>query len=169
MASPQQDYFVSWKLRLTVRLEEFGTSRLAAAPKAITKNLDGVKVVRDALEAVRDPVGGGFILVQKGKTAAEIPQQQSRSGDNLTFDFNIVPSAMNWNLNSPRVPSNLDATIKFADCPLDPRIIRACAVDDACFHSRPIALWVRDGSASACVAIQVPSGQATFWTWLDWS
>lgn len=132
---PDQSYYPGWKLRLVVRLDEFDNpSRLKAAPVTTTKNLNGVQDIRSPLEAVVDkdaPAGvHRYVLqVKGGSTIVGSPQDQIRSDDGRTFEVVCVPEAMSVKLNGIRTADQLSATIRFIDCPLDPRVIRACAVE----------------------------------------
>lgn len=128
---PNQDYYPSWKLRLTIRFDEFGqTTRLKPAPPKPAKNLKGTKVARAPLAMVGDPLNPNkLLLVIPGQTKAEVSTQQARSSDGLTFDVTTIPKDMAWNVNGIRTADTLNATLKFIDCPIDPRTVRSCAVE----------------------------------------
>lgn len=131
---PEQSYYPSAKLRLTIRLDEFGDgSRLAAVPNKSTKNLNGVRDPRGALQAVLDPGAPAgvtrYLIVEQGATQAQPATAQARSSDGLTFDVTVIPSDMVWDQNGIRTADTLSATIKYIDCPIDPRCVRSIAVE----------------------------------------
>lgn len=126
--------YYSAKLRLTVRLDEFGnTSSLAAAPPKTTKNLNGVKDERAPLEVVDDPASPSgvkrYLLLPKGQTAAQPATSYQRSSDGYTFDVTVIPKSMSVGLNGIRSANTLKATFRLIDLPIDPRCVRACAVE----------------------------------------
>jgi hypothetical protein len=131
---PVQTYIHSVKIRLTIRLDEFGNaSRLAAAPPKTTKNLNGVKDLRAPLEPVQDPAApAGFkryLLLPKGQTAAQAATGYQQSSDGLTFDVTVVPQSMEVSLNGIRTANTMKASFRYIDLPIDPRLVRGCAVE----------------------------------------
>lgn len=130
------DYYPRAKLRIVLRLDEFGDdSRLKArAPEKSTKNLSGTSDPRSQLTPQLDPTAPPgvtrYLLVPKGQDAStSAPQARMRSEDGLTFDLEIVPSEMSWDQNGVRTADTLHATIRYADCPIDPRLCRSIAVE----------------------------------------
>jgi hypothetical protein len=131
---PPQDYFSSAKLRLTIRFDEFGQiNSLAAAPKTIIKNLNGISIPVAPLVVTTDPAAPPgvtrYLINPAGNTNAASATSQSSSSDGLTFDVTVIPKEMVWNLNGLRTASTMTASIKYRDCPLDPRTIRSVAVE----------------------------------------
>lgn len=133
---PTQSYHPRATLRLIVRLDEFGAdSRLQKlAPTATTKNLNGVLVNRSPLQAQLDssaPAGvTRYVLALPGQVAATGgPQDQTQSQDQYTFDVTVIPKTASWQQNGVQQANTLHAAIKYIDCPLDPRLIRACGVE----------------------------------------
>ena len=129
-----QSYFPGWKLRLTIRLDEFASAnRLKPVPSKSTKNLNGVRDPRGALQVIADPQAppgvNRFVIVEQGATQAQTPTAQARSSDGLTFDVSVIPKDMTWDQNGIRTADTLSATFKFIDCPIDPRTVRSCAVE----------------------------------------
>lgn len=136
MPQPTQSYYPRATLRLIVRLDEFGAdSKLQAlAPAATTKNLDGVLVHRSPLEAQLDPTAPSgvtrYVLALPGAaTSTGGPQDQVRSADQYTFDVTVIPKTASWQQNGVQQASTLHAAVKYIDCPIDPRLVRACAVE----------------------------------------
>jgi hypothetical protein len=135
---PTQSYYPRCTLRLILRFDEFAASNNASSPlrKAVplktTKNLDGVAVMRSPLVAQLDPTAPPgvtrYILVSPG-AAPGGPQDQTASLDGNTWDVTVIPKTVGWHMNGVKEAAELDATIKYIDCPIDPRICRAVAVE----------------------------------------
>lgn len=131
---PPQGYYVSAKLRLVLRLDEFGqTKALAPPPGKTTKNLNGIKDPRAQLQAVPDPGAPPgvrrFVLLAPGQTKAATALEQPTSPDGLTFDLTVIPRQMDLSIAGLRTANTLSAQIRYLDCPIDPRVVRACAVE----------------------------------------
>lgn len=129
-----QDYYPSAKLRLILRFDEFAqTSRLGKVPKKPSIVLKGVNDPRDPLEVVGNPLGPGFIIAPKGssgKSQSGTAQTATGSTDGLTFEIaGIIPQVAEWSQNGIRLADTLTATIRYVDCPVDPRLVRAAAVE----------------------------------------
>lgn len=122
-------------MRLLIRFDEFSaTGKLKAAPSKRPGELDGTTPSSNALQVVKDPSdssGNRLLLLPPGASPAEsvTPQSASRSSDGLTFDVMVLPKDCSWSQNGLRTADQLTATIKYVDCPVDPRVIRACAVE----------------------------------------
>jgi hypothetical protein len=131
---PNQDFYPSALLRFSVRLDEFGDANsLKAAPKKTTQNLDGTYSGRADLAAVVDleaaQVGvHRFLLVPAGQTGAANPTDQATSTDGYTHDFVVLPHELDWTQNGIRAASQLSASFRAADAPIDPRVCRSVAV-----------------------------------------
>lgn len=131
-----QDYFPSWKVRLSIRFEEYGqvTKLTARVPQKTTKNLDGVKVDRGALVVKDDPSSPPgvhrFLLTASDSGAVGPAQQQTSSPDGLTQQVGgVIPREFSWSQNGLRTADTLTCRIKYIDCPVDPRVIRSCAIE----------------------------------------
>jgi hypothetical protein len=131
---PNQDYWPTWKVRLSIRFEEYGqvTTLTAKVPKKTTKNLDGVKVDRDNLSVGPDPTappGVHRLILGSSTSPYGAGQDQVSSSDGLTQEVGgIIPRSFSWTQNGLRTADTLTARIKYIDCPVDPRTIRACAI-----------------------------------------
>lgn len=130
------DYYPRCKLRIILRLDEFGAdSRLKArAPQKTTKNLKGITDPRSQLVPSLDPTAPPgvtrYVLGPKGQDPSKgAPQTRMRSDDGMTWDFEVVPREMSWAQNGLRTADTLRAAIRQADCPIDPRVTRAIAVE----------------------------------------
>jgi hypothetical protein len=126
-------FFPTWKLRLTLRLEEFdsGVLKDRVPPKA-TKTLDGIKDDGASLEAVRDPENPGRFIVrtkQQAQTSKTPVVAPTSSSDGLTHViYGIVPKTFDLRRNGIRTPDEFKAELRYLDFPFDPRCIRSCAV-----------------------------------------
>jgi hypothetical protein len=130
------NYYYSAKLRITLRLEEFGQgSALAAVPPKTTKNLNGVKDQRAPLTPIRDPLAPEgvtrYLLQAAGQTAAQPATSYQRSADGFTYDVTIVPTQMTVSQNGVRTADTFTASFRYIDLPIDPRLVRSAAVE--CF------------------------------------
>lgn len=129
---PDQSYYPSWKLRLTLRLEEFDQGALRdRVPAKLTKNLNGVRDDGTTLEAVADPEHPGRFLVQPKGTAPDpnvlVPET---SDDGLTHVISgVIPKSFSWKQAGFKTAAELKVTIRWSDFPIDPRCIRSCAVE----------------------------------------
>ena len=132
-----QSYFPSAKARFVVRFEEFGTRVLAAKKPAKTVTLlKGVKDDRAPLQVTPDPTapdGLRRFLLTSGSGPPKTGgagTDQIKSADNLTHAIEgVVPKKASWRQNGIRTADTLSLTIRFQDMPIDPRTIRACAVE----------------------------------------
>lgn len=146
MSASDKSTYPSWKCRLVIRLEEFDTGVLKdRVPPKATKSLDGIKDDGASLEAVPDPdkpgrfviqpKGGGPTGIGKGpwfdpSSAPPNPVAPESSADGLTHPIGgIVPRKFDLKRNGIRTPDELSLTLRWADFPFDPRVIRSCAVE----------------------------------------
>lgn len=133
---PEQSYYSACKVRLILRFEEFSPTELASKPPAkTTKNLKGVSVPRDDLTVETETDSAGRRrLVLRGKTArinAGAPAPTASVDDISTLTFTVpgvVPISANLRMVS-RTADTFNCDFLFADCPFDPRCIRAAAVE----------------------------------------
>jgi hypothetical protein len=122
-------------VRLIVRFDEFGSTAVQQqSPKKPSTVLRGIKDSRQPLVAQLDHTNPGvtrILLVPAGGTAPPGgPQGQTGSSDLLTWTVaGIIPKRASWSQNGIRVADTLSATLKFIDCPIDPRTIRSCAIE----------------------------------------
>jgi hypothetical protein len=134
---PEQSYYPSWKVRLTVRLEEFGQGVLnRKVPQVPAKNLKGIKQDRAPLDPVPDPDFPGRFLLKPRVTKATLDDEiknyviSDSSSDNLTQVIaGIIPKKFDWKQNGFRTADELKLTLRWVDFPIDPRVIRSCAVE----------------------------------------
>lgn len=121
-----QTYFPSAKLRLIVRFADFGANDTPAPPKT-PPQLRGGKV-KPELELKTE--GGAIVLRGAGATQDGGPQKQTTSDDGRTQVIEgIIPSSCSLQRNGIRIADQLTAEFKFADCPIDPRVLRSVAVE----------------------------------------
>lgn len=132
-----QTYYPSAKVRLVVRFDEFGDPGVQAeAKKVFTKapiKMTGTADKTAQLEATPDPDAPSGVnrlkLVPKSGPPG-LAQTQDRSTDKQTFSVGgIIPKQANLGLNGVRQADTLSVTIKFIDLPIDPRVVRSCAIE----------------------------------------
>ncbi len=134
---PEQSYYPSAKVRLGIRFDELSRrvfdGKIPARP---LNKLRGIKDPRAPLKLVPDPEappGSRRTLLQYDgtkKLAGLGPQKQVRSDDGLTHVLaGIMPKDAAWNQNGVRQADTLAVTLKFIDCPIDPRCVRSCWIE----------------------------------------
>jgi hypothetical protein len=129
---PLQSYRPRAKVRLIVRFDDFGakdTPDPPERPPQIRSNKTKKTSAADRLEvSERD---GALVLLAKGDSAGDggAPQERTSSDDGRTHAVEVVPSTMTISRNGIRIADTMTATFRYADLPLDPRTIRACAVE----------------------------------------
>jgi hypothetical protein len=137
---PEQSYYPRWKIRLILRFSEFGalSTLQNLAPTKPTRSLSGTDLSRGVLKAVPDPQsppGATRFLLQApgGDTSVRStfgPQARKKSKDGLTQVIEgLVPIEFQLASNGLRTASSLHCKFPFIGCPIDPRTLRACAVE----------------------------------------
>jgi hypothetical protein len=131
---PNQEWLPRWWMRLTIRFAEFGQlgQMQQLVPSKPTRSLAGTDPKRNALVAKLDPQTNQYTLMPQGgqPNPQGSPAEQTTSTDQLTQSVTgIVPVDFRWSQNGIRTGDTLSATIRFADCPIDPRTIRSIAVE----------------------------------------
>lgn len=131
---PEMSWYPRWRCRLTIRFGEFGQlgQLLQLAPTKPARSLSGNNPARNALQVTQDPNNPGQYLLQVQGAGASSNQQ---TGGQSTVDSlmqtidGVVPQEFNWSQNGPRTGDSLSITIRFIDCPIDPRTVRSIAVE----------------------------------------
>jgi hypothetical protein len=129
-----QTYYPSCKVALSIRFDEFGdTGVQQLAPAKPPTVLRGTSSQRSPLEVVQDnsiPNTRRFAVVRKGAGVQPgSPQSPTGSADGFTrWVAGIIPKSASWSQNGVRAGDQLTLKIKFVDCPIDPRTVRAIAV-----------------------------------------
>lgn len=121
---------------MSIRFEEFKDAGVAKAQKTAFKKppikMSGKSDSAAPLVVVDDPLAPDGVLrklVTFPGSSNKAPSDTTSSADRLTFDLGaIVPKDLTIGLNGARKASVASVTLRFADCPLDPRTIRSCAV-----------------------------------------
>lgn len=130
--APYQTYYPSARARLIVRLEDYGDPNTPPAPTKPTTLRKGVTSTNSSKSDLKViDYQGAFLLVGPGDDPSHIgsPQQQQSSTDNRTFVLDgIVPVQAGWLQNGVRTADTLAMELLFQDLPIDPRVIRSCAV-----------------------------------------
>ncbi len=124
------------KVRLRLVLEEFGANPWKSAPSKPPQVLKGVHDEKDTLKSIPDPEAPPgvtrFLLVGKNADihSAGDPGLHPKDAKGLTHEIpGIIPSEADWQQKSITKGDTLTFKIKWVDFPIDPRIVRACAVD----------------------------------------
>lgn len=132
------DYLVGWKLRVILRLEEYGNTApiKASAPTVPPQTMRGVKPARSTgtyqKQAAQGSNPGGYVVSFAGGTVppAGGPQGASGSPDGLTFVIGaVIPKSFKWGVNGFKEPDTMDCELKFVDVPFDPMCFRSVAVE----------------------------------------
>jgi hypothetical protein len=135
---PDQSFYPSCKVRLIIRFDEFARAETVSgkAPKKILTKLKGVKDPRSGLTAVADPLSppgtNRYFLKPDdgGNDSPGGPQKQEASADDLTHAIGgIIPSRCEVGKNGIRTADTSSIEMRYLDLPLDPRIIRSCAIE----------------------------------------
>lgn len=125
-------YYPSARLRLIIRLEDYGAPGTPKPPTLPTMNRTGVKDSGATTQLRVVEEGTGFVLLGEGDAPGQKlgPQKQTTSDDGLTHVIDgIIPKNARHDRNGIRIADQLKATISFLDLPIDPRPIRSCAVE----------------------------------------
>ena len=159
MPNPEPNTFwPSAKTRLLVRFDEGANLEVQkSAPKKPTTVLKGTTNLRAPLVVTNDPLVPGRLRVgPPNLPLAPGVANQTGSSDGLTWTLaGIIPKRMTWNQNGIRAADTLSATIKFIDCPVDPRTIRSVAIEaflgtvTGDEHARGVGGATRSGNVGA--------------------
>lgn len=123
---PEQTYYPTARVRLIVRLEDYGDANTPAPPETIATVRRGEKAATQ-LQVVT--MENGALLLEGTGGQQGSPQQQTQSADEYTHVIDgIIPRAATLNRNGLRDADTLSIEIKYRDMPIDPRVIRSCAV-----------------------------------------
>lgn len=129
MAEPEQpiqSYYPSAKVRLIVRLDDFGT-HAPPKPKKPPQLRKGTKDPK-ALQVSKVENGWAIGQVAQGATKGG-PQAQQSAADGFTHVIEgVIPAKMTIGRNGIRTADTLTAEFRFIDLPIDPRVVRSCAV-----------------------------------------
>ena len=124
---PQQSYYSGAKVRLIVRLDDFGT-HATPKPKKPPQLRKGTKDP-NALQVSKS--AGAFVIgaVASGKTKSG-PQAQQTAPDGFTQVIEgVIPAKLSLGRNGIRTADTLNVEFRFADLPIDPRVVRSCAIE----------------------------------------
>src|SRR5271166_914444 len=137
---PLDEYYTSSRLRITIRFDEFANQTVSAnirnkqaANKKTPLRKTGTKDTAATLSMGPDPQappGTTRILLGGGGQIVGGPQNQIASGDQYTAVLvGIIPQKASLGLNGARQADTLSVTLRWLDLPVDPRTVRACAVE----------------------------------------
>lgn len=125
---PRQTYYPAAKARLIIRFEDFGTDLVE--PKSLKPPQMKKGIGNAELDIVSED--GRLVLRPKGSdgNVHGTPQEQVASDDGLTHEVGgIIPKYATISLNGIRTASSLSLELRYIDLPIDPRTVRACAVE----------------------------------------
>lgn len=157
---PRQQYYPSARVRLIVRLEDYGADDTPEPPDLPTTVRAGRRDRGPVLNVEEE--AGRLTLVAPGEnpTASGTPQQQIASQDARTFVIDgVIPRNAQVMRNGIRTADTLSLEIQFRDMPIDPRAVRACAVEyflgtiPAADFQRGIEGEIRSSSTSSGVGL----------------
>jgi len=162
---PLQQYYPGCRVRLIIRLEDFGKDDTPEPPERPTtiRRGKGDKASSPSLEVQRQD-DGSFLLLAPGDDPSALgsPQQQRESSDKRTFGIEgIIPRTCQVMLNGIRTADTCSMDIYYRDLPLDPRVIRSIAVE-AFIGTVPAADFQR-GIQGEVRSDATPSGQPFPW------
>lgn len=161
--APEQSYYPSCRVRLIVRLEDYGDPATPEPPAKLQTARTGAADKKAKLLQVVDR-DGALLLVGPGDDPRALgsPQQQGASSDAYTHVLDgVIPLSANFLRNGLRTADTATVEVASADLPLDPRTVRSCAVqlymgtvspED---YSRGALGEMRDGSATQS-GVRVP-------------
>lgn len=126
----EQSYYPSCRVRLILRLEDFGAPGTPEPPARVATARGGKKDKEPKkLEVVaRD---GGLLLVGPGDDPAAVgsPHAQQGSADELTHVLDgIIPTTANFLRNGIRTADTASIEFPYMELPVDPRVVRAVGV-----------------------------------------
>lgn len=131
-----QSYYPSAKLAFVIRFDNFAdpsvdnTGRQANTHSPIKMN--GTSQASPPLTLGSDPnapSGTTRILLQGSGAVTGKPQDQASSADGYTVSLaGIIPKSASLGLNGARTADTLSITLRWIDLPVDPRVVRSCAV-----------------------------------------
>lgn len=129
---PIQEYFPSARVRLIIRFEDYGegdTPKPPAIPPQLRRGTTK-QTSKAELEVVEHE--GALVLVGPGDNpnAVGSPQEQHASLDGFTHVIDgIIPTSAGLSRNGIRTADTLQLSLKYRDLPIDPRVVRSCAVE----------------------------------------
>ncbi len=126
----EQSYYPSCRVRLILRLEDFGAPGTPSPPERPATARSGKKDKKPKLLEVKQ-TEAGLLLLGPGDDPSSLgsPQEQHNSADNLTHVLDgIVPITAQFLRNGIRTADTASIEVAFADLPVDPRTVRSCAV-----------------------------------------
>jgi hypothetical protein len=143
-AVQQGDFWVGWKVRLVVRLEEYGDTtsvrNLASNPITPPQVMRGVSNTRSQALAVQNTPAtpsspAGYTINFQGSTATSGsgPQDVNSSQDGKTFVLGAcVPKSFGWHVNGFKEPDTFECELPYVDIPFDPLCFRSVALEFFC-------------------------------------
>ncbi len=128
LATPEQSYFPGAKLRLILRFDELGADDAPEPPDRPPQLRTGKGSSGSKLAVVEQ--SGRLVLLGPGDLPTQQggPQAQRTSDDLRTHAIEVLPWRLSISRNGIRTADTMSASVRRRDLPVDPRVVRACAV-----------------------------------------
>jgi hypothetical protein len=125
-------YYPSTRVRLVIRFEDYGVTKTPKPPSVLQTKRRGTFKKQEVgkLKVVRSE-GGSLRLAgpDDSPNQTSTPQNQIESLDGFTHAIDgIIPLGASYSRNGIRTADTLNLTLNYRDFPIDPRVIRSCAV-----------------------------------------
>lgn len=135
-AVPVQTYYVSAKVRMSVRFEEYGQqTKTDKPPTKSTLRAKGTSDPRSGLKVIEDPGAPTgikrFVVVSSAANpgaASGVSGTKDAGSGTQTLD-GLIPMTASWKQNSVKEADQLTLKFKYTDFPMDPRAIRSVSVE----------------------------------------
>jgi hypothetical protein len=129
--TPEQSYYPSCRVRFIIRLEDYGAKGTPEPPAKPSTARSGKKDKTPAKLRVVDQGASGLLLLGPGDDPQSVgsPQDQRGSADQFTHVIDgIIPIQAQFLRNGIRTADTASIEVAYADLPIDPRVVRSCAV-----------------------------------------
>ncbi len=129
---PPQDYYPRARIRLTIRLEEFGDEDTPDSPQMPPhfRKGKGIDPAIDHMTVNQDSTTGAWFVGSAATPSGGTPQSPVSSSDGRTFKIEgIAPTHLGVMKNGTRQADTCTITMRYLDFPLDPRAVRSMAVE----------------------------------------
>lgn len=129
---PSQDYYPRARVRLTLRLEEFGDEDTPDPPQMPPhfRKGKGIDPSLDKMVVQQDPTTAAWYVGSPASLSGTTPQGSKASTDGRTFKIDgIKPTHLTVMKNGVRQADTCTIQIRYLDFPLDPRAVRSMAVE----------------------------------------
>lgn len=127
---PKQIYYPAARVRLHIRLEDFGATDTPTPPTKPPQLRDGQGDPALSVKEETSRDGASFLILAAKSGQLGVMASQSESNDQRTHTIEgVVPVNVAHARNGIRIADTLRATFMKEDFPFDPRLIRSCGVE----------------------------------------